>query len=103
MSSKKTVFWLAFLTPTGAKHVERALFFDQQFAMHYADKLAKARGSYDNLVVYRREPSGEVFLNEATISSIWVKLNGRHRVVAERDLQLIKGSYSPADAGKVEQ
>lgn len=99
MSSKKTVFWLTFYPRIGGKHIERALFFDYDFAMYYADELARARGSYDSLVIHRREPSGEIFAQQVTVSGCWRKLTSKKKQAAEHDLNIIRSCYS---AEKVE-
>jgi len=97
MIVKKPVYWLAFFPRFGGKHLERALFFEHQFAMFYADKIAQARGSYDELIVYRKDGDDSYWLNKVTQSSVWVKLSGELLAAAEHDLATIRGSYSSTE------
>jgi len=89
----KPVYWLVFFPRFGGKHLERALFFDHQFAMNYADKLAEMRGSYEDLIVYRKDGDDSYWLNKVEKNSVWVQLSGELLQSARRDLGTIRGSY----------
>jgi hypothetical protein len=101
MIIKKPVYWLAFFPRFGGKHLERALFFDHQFAMIYGDKLAEMRGSYEDLIVYRRDEDDSYWLNKVEKSSVWVQLSGELLYSARRDLETIRGSYQKTDLVEV--